>query len=77
MLDLVQPEDKNFSNEVWLPEFKSVRALPAFARFIERQGWLAHWRKHGSPDACLGSSPEPFCTALRLHEASGTPPNAT
>ena len=73
MLKRIQPEDRTFSDDIWLPEFRAVRALPMFNEHVARRGLLAHWHKHGPPDLCLGRNPETFCLAIHYHDASATP----
>jgi len=51
-----------FLSDIWLPEFKAVRALPEFVDFIRSIGVHNYWRNHGMPDVCAGDDPEPFCS---------------
>ena len=51
----------SFTSDIWLPEFRAVRALPGFVDFIEKLGMVDYWRAHGMPDVCNGSAPEVFC----------------
>lgn len=51
----------SFTDDIWLPEFQPVRALPEFVDFVVALGLDEYWRAHGMPDACIGRTPEPFC----------------
>jgi TolB-like protein len=37
---------------LWMPEYRALRADPAFAAFLERTQILAYWRAHGAPPRC-------------------------
>jgi len=41
-----------FYHLVWSPHGRALRALPEFADFARRMGWVALWDKYGAPDAC-------------------------
>ena len=51
----------SFIADIWLPEFRGVRALPEFPKLIRQLGLDDYWRIHGLPDACARGTPEPFC----------------
>ena len=51
----------SFTSDIWLPEFRPVRALPGFVDLVRALSLDGYWRAHGLPDVCNGSSPEPFC----------------
>ena len=51
----------SFIDDMWLPEFDEVRALPGFVELIRRMGLDDYWRVHGPPDACSHGATEPFC----------------
>jgi TolB-like protein/DNA-binding winged helix-turn-helix (wHTH) protein/Tfp pilus assembly protein PilF len=53
-----------FASDFWLPEFKPVRALPSFPKFLREIGVVEAWRTHGLPDVCTSSNPEPFCSHI-------------
>ena len=48
-----------FIDDMWLPEFKKVRALPGFHELIRRMGLDDYWRAHGPP--------EPICNLLLVN----------
>jgi TolB-like protein/DNA-binding winged helix-turn-helix (wHTH) protein/Tfp pilus assembly protein PilF len=54
----------SFIDDMWLPEFKEVRALPEFRELIRRMGLDDYWRAHGPPDACNHGASEPFCSVI-------------
>jgi DNA-binding winged helix-turn-helix (wHTH) protein/TolB-like protein/tetratricopeptide (TPR) repeat protein len=53
-----------FIDDMWLPEFKKVRALPGFHELIRRMGLDDYWRTHALPDVCNNRAPEPICNLL-------------
>ncbi len=63
-----------FISDVWLPEFREVRALPGFRELVRSMGVDDYWRVHGPPDVCKDSLPEPFCDLATA--ASGSSPAA-
>ena len=50
-----------FISDVWLPEFRPMRALPGFLDLVRELGLDAYWQMYGLPDACKGDAPEKFC----------------
>jgi TolB-like protein len=50
-----------FISDVWLPEFRPMRALRGFVDLALDLGLDAYWRQYGLPDACKGHTPEAFC----------------
>jgi TolB-like protein/cytochrome c-type biogenesis protein CcmH/NrfG len=50
-----------FISDVWLPEFRPMRALPGFVDLARELGLDTYWRQYGLPDACKGGAPEAFC----------------
>jgi len=59
-----------FIDDIWIPEFEPVRAMPEFIDLVRMLGLNDYWRKHGMPDVCNHGKPEPFCH--RVAEAIGT-----
>ncbi|MGI9202909.1 MAG: winged helix-turn-helix domain-containing protein [Woeseiaceae bacterium] len=53
--------DGAYASDVWMPEFKDVRAAPEFVEVIEAMGLDRYWATHELPDLCRGVNPEPFC----------------
>jgi TolB-like protein/DNA-binding winged helix-turn-helix (wHTH) protein/Tfp pilus assembly protein PilF len=51
----------SFASDVWLPEFKPMRALPGFLDLTRELGVEEYWRAYGLPDMCREPDPEPFC----------------
>ena len=49
------------ASDVWLPEFRPVRALPEFPALLRSLGVDQYWATYGLPDVCRGDNPEPFC----------------
>jgi TolB-like protein/DNA-binding winged helix-turn-helix (wHTH) protein/lipoprotein NlpI len=56
----------SFIDDMWLPEFREVRALPGFPELIRQMGLDEYWHTHGPPDACNHGTPEPFCEIIAL-----------
>jgi hypothetical protein len=53
--------DGTFASDVWLPEFKAMRALPGFSDLVESLGVDQYWETYGLPYVCRGDHPEAFC----------------
>lgn len=53
--------DGQFMGDIWLPEYREVRALPGFVELLRPLEIDDYWRTHGLPDACQLAVPEPFC----------------
>ena len=60
----------SFIDDMWLPEFREVRALPGFQQLLRRMGLDDYWHAHGPPDACNHGAPETFCEIVTV--APGT-----
>jgi TolB-like protein/Tfp pilus assembly protein PilF len=66
----VPSAEGTFIDDIWIPEFEPVRAMPEFIDLVRILGLDEYWRIHGMPDACNHGKPEPFC--YRVAEAIGT-----
>jgi DNA-binding winged helix-turn-helix (wHTH) protein/tetratricopeptide (TPR) repeat protein len=51
----------SFIDDMWLPEFENVRALPGFTDLVRRMGLDDYWHAHGPPDTCIHGTPKAFC----------------
>lgn len=59
-----QPMGSGNFSDVWMPEFRDVRALPGFVDLVDGLGLPDIWREEGPPDTCLGPDPEIFCAQI-------------
>ena len=44
--------DVELLNQIWRPQWASVRATPLFTAFVRDTGMTAYWDEYGPPDLC-------------------------
>ncbi len=62
-------QEGSFIDDMWLPEFRQVRALRDFPELLRQMGLDDYWLDHGPPDACRLATPEPFCEVIAARTA--------
>jgi hypothetical protein len=62
-------QEGSFIDDMWLPEFREVRALLDFPELLRQMRLDDYWLAHGPPDACRLATPEPFCEVIAARAA--------
>ena len=57
-------QEGSFIDDMWLPEFREVRALRDFPKLLRQMGLDDYWLIHGPPDSCNQAAQEPFCAII-------------